>query len=70
MSDEYRKGYRDGFADGWSQRQPAQASLMSTKCSVCNITFDINTPYSYVCGNSKCPIMPRITSSLTGGTQT
>jgi len=68
MSDEYRSGFRDGFAAGLeegkriqTQPYPAYPTLYDG-CPVCLKKFD--SPWGYVCANPKCP--SKVTCTTTG----
>lgn len=69
MSEEYKRGYRDGFADGWDQARFITPTLAPTvqehgTCKVCGMKF--TGAIGYVCSNLRCPSMP-VATSVTGG---
>lgn len=65
MTDEtYKRGYRDGFEDGYRLAQTKLPKPGHTpnvlpelderpRCRVCGLTFD--GPMGYVCPNDRCP---------------
>lgn len=61
MSDDYKKGYREGFCDGFEAAKkhnpviPTKLNLsdMSTTCPKCSVSF--KGPMGYVCGRTDCP---------------
>ena len=69
MSEEYKRGYGDGFQAGFKMAEkfyqikyPEYApnpftykNQDSNRCSVCGFTFEQGKIYGYVCGNVKCP---------------
>lgn len=70
MEDEYQKGYRQGFLDGFHAARDNQ-ELMSPNipipkneykgCHICGIDFT-KAAWGYVCYQSNCPT--RITSAV------
>lgn len=69
MNDDYQKGYREGFQDGWNARDkaskavptvPVNAFTQEIKCPTCGMVW--KGAMGYVCPNMKCPIQPRVTS--------
>ena len=69
-NDEYKKGYREGFKDGfdsvnnkWVQPQPypydPKMTSTSVICSQCGMKW--GGVMGYVCPNGNCPIQPKTT---------
>jgi hypothetical protein len=65
MSDEYKKGYREGFDDGFKSAErllsrgvmPGPAQPFSGDycgCQVCGMSWK-DGPMGYVCSRSDCP---------------
>lgn len=67
-TEEYKKGYREGFLDGFHAARDNE-SLMSPniptndwkpfECSKCKITFSNMT--GYVCPDNNCPTQLKVT---------
>ena len=53
-SDEaYRKGFLDGFREGWQKSSEKESIKIVNQCPIC--FRDLSKPYAYVCGHRLCP---------------
>lgn len=72
MTEDYKKGYREGFYDGWFAGNKAAENL--NKSSTGPISYPYTTSLvcyecgmewkgamGYVCSNQKCPVQPKVT---------
>lgn len=74
MNNDYERGYRQGFVDGWTTKmqtqpstpQPSIPQKQENMCNVCNyLRLDRNASIGYACSFLNCPMNARSTL-LTG----